>query len=301
MHAPLDRCKSVQERTAYDKFRKRSKAHRLANATIEIRGNHVQVKIPTTCPKQTRTWKREAITEFSRRSRFRMLCVAASVDWSQVPGADFITLTYPDEKVHWCPYERNKERQRFQRWIEKVHGVQVPTLWRVEWLPRKSGCFRGRVSPHLHLLVLRRSGAQRQEVMRAWGEAIGWTEFVSCKIIPLREGSKAAVYIGKYCGKVEPSERLDNLSYLTATGRHWGVVHKPLIPLAEVMEPQRLTAEQVLRLRQIAANLLPWFDTALHDGFTLIGKNAERIQRCQVVYEVRENALMALDEYGEIV
>lgn len=52
-------------------------------------------------------------------------------------------------------------------------------------------------------------------------------------------------------------------------------MHKRLVKWGEEVQLHFLTNAELKIIREHAAAFLPWYDLSMHDGFTLIGKNAD--------------------------
>jgi hypothetical protein len=251
--------------------------HRDEWYTIEQQGQFVRVRCRKLGYVKKGGGKRKKIYEFSRKSRFRVLQMLAKIEWEKVGESCFITLTYPDAQVHFDHQLRNYQRKQFWEWIEKTTGKQIPLVWRVEWKPRLSGACVGRVSPHLHILTFDGGALETEECRRKWMKVIGASEYTQVVAKPVPKGKAVAFYVSKYCGKVEPAGILDGVPYLAKTGRHWGWMRKPLLPLYPKGHEWPITDQEAATLRVRASAVLPWYDPTIDRGFTLLGDKAEKI------------------------
>lgn len=277
MSIPLVHCKPLDERMAHDRLEHFNRENPHTDFHVKVVGKCLKLIKVCGLKRRVVRSKRKAVTVFSPSARFRMLQMAASVDWETTGDCTFITLTYPDPKVHYDPKKRTQERSRFIRDLEQHSGRPLSCLWRTEWKPRLSGQLEGKMCPHIHLLVLCRVPGGRKWVEATWAKAIGWHEWLSVDFQVLEAGQKASVYVSKYVGKCDRATSLDNLSYLNKTGRHWGVTRKGLILWGSRWHVLRLSNDELRRLRTVAAAMLPWYDLSLHEGFTLIGEGAVKV------------------------
>lgn len=298
--APLDPCLTVAERTSFDRMQHHQRFDPKAKAIVTVVGSLLKVQVLGRKSMREKSNKRKRVTSFTQQSRWRMIQFAASVDWEKTGDSTFITLTYPDERVHSNEYERNLERWSFIRKMERFVDHPLPVLWRVEWVVRKSGINAGKVCPHIHLLVLCRVPVSRKRIELEWGATIGWGKFVSVNVQQLPKGQKASVYVSKYCGKVESSSSLDKSTYLSITGRHWGVCRRSLVKFGERIRLVWLSKDELKELRTAAVALLPWYDLGLHEGFTLIGERAERVIQGIVKRMVNRRGKISVDDEWSI-
>jgi len=246
--------------------------------TAVIQGKSVKVQLNRYRKVPKITTPRGDITEFSRKSRLRMLKRLATVDWQKIGISQFITLTYPDEVIHTDRHRRNRERYLIHRWIESTVGWQVSGVWRVEWKPRLSGVNKGKVLPHSHMLIFGSGHLDKEEVRSEWGRVIGKVKWVEVDVQHVPEGEAIACYVSKYCGKEEPPGILDNVPYVNKTGRHYGYLRRDKIPLHS--KKVFLLREKMLIdfLKGKASTIIPGYDTRYCEGFTLLGEAAESVK-----------------------
>lgn len=165
--------------------------------------------------------RREAVKEFSRASRRRMLDLLNSINRQKAPIPLFLTLTYPDvfpEDMVLVKKHIKTFRERFER-----KWGRYPVIWRLEFKRRKSGKNRGKVAPHLHFLFFRdlEPSVMYEWLSRSWYEVVG-----SGDPRHLRSGTRVEKvhswrgvlsYAAKYMGKLE------QLQGPESPGRFWGV------------------------------------------------------------------------------
>jgi len=223
--------------------------------------------------------KRGIIVGFTRASRFRLLKFIATVNWAEALPCLFITLTYPDAVVTTRTTLRNKHRYLFHRSIEKALGVNVPMIWRVEWVARKSGVNKGIILPHIHLLLFGVPFLDVELIRHRWSTTIGHSDWCSVWVEACKTSKHAALYVAKYCGKVEAAiPSLDKQPYLNI-GRQYGYTRKSLIPLCPNVRIA-LTSQQVVDDCRIEANhALRDYDLDRDESFTILGQAAMPIKR----------------------
>jgi len=115
------------------------------------------------------------ITEWSARSRSRMVRKFASVDWTalHVEGEPLgmVTLTYPGDWLAVCPTGRVAKRHlaAFRQRFRRAVGRRLDGAWKLE--------FQGRGAPHFHLLMpipaLVRGERFEAWLSRTWADIVG--------------------------------------------------------------------------------------------------------------------------------
>jgi hypothetical protein len=236
---------------------------------------------------------RGPITTFSRKARARMLRKIAEIDWQSAGPGLFLTVTYPDECAQHTMQERSCHRYLLHRWIENQLGGHVACVWRVEWMPRKTGTMVGQMLPHIHLLLFTPKGLDTEEVRRKWMSIIGSTRHTQIDLQRVELGSMVSVYAAKYCSKVADASILDNVPKRNRTGRHAGWLRTKLIPVHPKEVYERVGKAIVLALRKRACETLWWYDPRFDEGFTILGDTAIEV--------IREFYGMRLDDMGEFV
>ena len=222
---------------------------------------------------------RSIVRGFTPASRLRLLKFVATVNWSAITAGVFVTLTYPDCVSERKSDQRNRDRYLFHRYVEKKEKKQVAGVWRVEFMPRKSGQRKGEVAPHLHLLLFGVRFIAKEQVRAWWRKILGVQGPLATHIDAMNEGSKASLYIAKYMGKQQDINALDNLAYLNIRGRHYGFIRKGLIPMMPKETLINLTDEQIERLWAEGRGRLFSLHHEIKESFALLGDAAD------VVYE----------------
>jgi len=221
--------------------------------------------------------KRGEIAGFTPAARLRMLRTVATIEWRNVKESLFVTLTYPDQYVRATAHERNQDRHWFFRSIENYLDRKVGALWRLEWVPRKSGTLLGTMQAHVHLIVFGVRFIPYQEVNRAWRVALGAVGNVRTDVQKIRGGRDVAKYVSKYCSKKPESSSLVNTTYLNAPGRHWGMHRRTLIPFANRFLLSSLSAEEIRLAENAACMTFKFFTRGTDQGFSLFGPNGKKV------------------------
>jgi hypothetical protein len=206
-----------------------------------------------------------------------MLCGMNKVLWDRVGVSRFITLTYPDECVHWDNYKRNLERWKFWRMLESWAGDELGGCWRVEWKNRKSGIHEGKIAPHIHCMVFADLRLGMNTLSKLWGDAIGSAAppvVHSCRV----EAQDGVVcYVAKYCGKPDDSLLLECVSYLSKLGRHYGWFRDRCIPWAPRKVYYEVPHHLADWLRRVGIRKMPFLELMDKCGWTMIGDDAEAL------------------------
>jgi hypothetical protein len=238
---------------------------------VRIQGNCTEVSRIANFTKTPPGGARGRVCDFTSAARMRMMRFVAKIDWLSIGKSLFITLTYPDQVEEPSAKTRNNNRYLFQRYLEKHLKAKVPTLWRVEWKPRQSGRNKGKIYPHIHLLV---GGVQfvPHRAVRKWWRTIVHVNGPLCTDVQLVDGDGAAqAYICKYASKKASLDIVAYLNNLGIAGRHWGITRKHLFTMCPVRVLQKISDEQAEELRGLAACQFPNYDPLLGGGFTFLG------------------------------
>jgi len=221
--------------------------------------------------------KRKEIAGFTPSARLRMLRTVAQINWERVKPSLFITLTYPDKYLRATSHERNQDRHWWFRTIENYLNKKVGALWRLEWVPRKSGVRCGEWEAHVHLIVFDVPFLPKEVNNQAWRVALGAVGYVRTDVQRIRGGRDVAKYVSKYCSKKAESSSLVNASYLNAPGRHWGIHRRELIPFADRFLLSNLTPEEIHLAENAACMTFKFFTRGTEQGFCLFGRNGKKV------------------------
>lgn len=214
---------------------------------------------------------------FSRAARFRLLKFIATVDWEQALPCLFVTLTYPDACVATRATLRNQHRYLIHRHMEKALSVEIPMIWRVEWKARKTGVNKGIYLPHIHLLLFGVKFLDVELIRHRWAMTIGHNDWCSVWVEACGTSKHAALYVAKYCGKVEPGiPSLDKHAYLNS-GRQYGYTRKALVPLCDKRRIPINDQDLVDQVRTSASEILPSYRLDEDESFTVLGQNGKAI------------------------
>lgn len=183
--------------------------------------------MPTLLSKKSAVPLRGDITQFSRKSRRRMLLLLNRCDFSST-RAVFLTLTF-----HSIPKIEDATRA-FQKFMKRVRRrfPLVCGIWRKE--------FQERGAAHYHVILINMPYWGWKSILACWqactpdGGGSVWVKL-------LRSHKGIIGYVSKYIAKVS-SETVSPLlvvsPYLTAAekekiGRCWGYINKDALPLAQ--------------------------------------------------------------------
>lgn len=208
-----------------------------------------------------------------------MLSRVAEIDWVACGCGLFVTLTFPDDLLPNTYAERNKYRYLFNRYVEKLTGKQTGSVWRVEWVKRKSGRWLGTAMPHLHILYFGQVSVSEKTLRKHWARILSYKGHVQVKSKRVEVGKMAGLYVSKYCAKEEVSSLLDKVPYLNKTGRHCGWLRRHLIPVHPLRTVVKLNRAIVDWLRGRACETLWYYDARFDEGFTILGETALEIIR----------------------
>jgi hypothetical protein len=193
--------------------------------------------------------KRGRITEFSKRSRRRMMTGLAMINRDKAGVPSFVGLTYPDECLPVSERDVKRHLAAFRAAYVRRYGKKA-VLWRREYQTRKSGAFVGEQVPHVHLLVwdsslptvwcrdrdgrwfLAAAEAERAWLAETWCRIVGAPEETRAKHEAVTRHPKSwllpdswrgtLAYVSKYVAKVNEVE---------CEGRSWGYWWRELLPI----------------------------------------------------------------------
>jgi len=218
-----------------------------------------------------------AIGPFSRASRLRLLSYMNKIDWSITPEPCFVTLTYPDTVIHRDYSRRSLDRFLFLRYLEKHRKAKTPSIWRVEWKPRKTGELVGKLMPHWHLLLPTVTALNENVVREMWRRSIEHDLSYLDVDVRIVKGELGAVkYLAKYVSK---NLALGIYAYRNSGfrfGRHWGVTRKALIAMQRIVLDRYLTDDETDAVIQYAALTWPNQGTESPHGYTLLNPELAR-------------------------
>lgn len=232
-------------------------------ANLEVYEHAVKVTVKATSHRKKYAGAlRGKITEFSDRSRNRLIGFLNRIVWPSTP-VHFVTLTYPDQ----FPDSHGQiaaDLDVFSKRVQRAFpGVGI--VWRRERVERKSGTSIGKVAPHYHFFAFH-TAADTSEfwnfVRLAWTDIIFQHTDAKHYEVALIHGThvrtvdnrrQAIYYVSKYMTKSAPSSPNLATGEIETAGRAWGYWGKidasPLVVMA-------LTHAQLISLRLILAQHL---------------------------------------------
>lgn len=194
---------------------------------------------------------------FSDSSRHAMIEFLAKVE--RVPNF-FVTLTYSDDIAEQWYLNMRRDFEAFRKRMEYYYP-DIQAMWRIEFVPRKSGRLYGRLIPHWHLLVWMPESTPQARIDKIlegdgqlWRNA--WHEIThssdpnhlaafGCKVERIRSRKHAYAYCSKYLAK----ENEENVP----AGRRWGRIGK--FEFNTELETTLTTREYIHFKRLLAAYL----------------------------------------------
>jgi len=221
--------------------------------------------------------RRGRITEFSKKSRMRLLCHGARL--KKKAGGRFLTFTYRENKTDIPAAKHDLELMLL--WLKRKYP-QAAFIWRME--------YQGRGAIHFHVLALNVYFIPHGHLTRRWQEITGDDSYPDNK--PCRSKRKTMYYISKYLAKNTqagdnvginasvPSDDsgLVNLPYSdNYTGRWWGVINRKALPLASqtVIIVSVSDGRAFYELKRYARRKWRYLSRRIQ-GFTLFVNNPER-------------------------
>lgn len=257
---------------ARDRLRKSKR-----KASVTLQGEYLSWKDPTHHRLGKKPKKRKPICTFSQASRFRLLKQIAKIEWAKANKVLFCTLTYPDDKLPKDYDEQTIYRSHFWERLEAECEDPISAIWRIEWLPRKTGKHKGTSCPHIHLVIFGIGYIAYSTINQIWRKTLGTEGYVRTDIRRSTHKQRNALYVGKYAAKPEDVS-LVYASYLTDNlGRAWGTHRKNRLPVARIQEAEIPAGELAAELRNDAAGMSESIFTWGHGSFTLLGQRAKKL------------------------
>ena len=250
-----------------------------ANCVIEVCGNFVGVAF-LRGPLSKLPPERQEIKGFSAASRLRLFKLTNRIDYESAGRCTFVTSTWRDELGVPTSADVTYARSRFQRSLERLAGKEMPGLWRVEWKERRTGRWKGRLLPHVHVIYFKAGFLPVKDVGEAWSRAIGYRGRVSVKMNEITSLHMCLMYVSKYLAKLPAERNLDIASYLNTEpgGRHWGVFRKPLLPISEAVVIRVRPGQLVESIRKLATEAYVRTPQDREAGFCVFGEVAKRVR-----------------------
>lgn len=210
---------------------------------------HLRPTIKRDRPCRVVDWQRGAVNGFSRASRSRLGRLLAQVQWSALPPASFVTLTWHHLSDDWLAHFRT-----LLQWLRR-RGVRY--VWRLE-LQRPGARYlrRERGVPHFHLILWAPDGTlDLDSLCERWHEIADPRSLAhakhGAKAERLDSYRQASQYLRKYMSKC------DDAAWIATTPlsgrRTWGVSRDlPTAPLHDLYVDDR----GLVLLRRVAKRLL---------------------------------------------
>lgn len=171
--------------------------------------------------------KRGDVTNFSRKSRRRLMILLNRLDYTQTRAA-FLTLTFSGIPT---PKEAKRALKQFRmRLARKFPGASA--VWRME--------FQERGAIHFHLIIFAMPFWPQRDIQHCWEECTHEEKSI-VHINALRSRRKVLYYASKYIAKVEKGDSTTSLDLSPyqhtqepeSIGRVWGWINYEALPLAD--------------------------------------------------------------------
>ncbi len=201
----------------------------------------------------------------------------AKTDWAAVGKPLFITLTYPDALVPRHYSEMTAARSAVWRTLEEYAGKRLSAIWRIEYVPRRSGMYKGMHVPHIHLVVNEKGRLEYDRVNAAWGRALGTLDYVRTEVRRAKETRNALAYVAKYCAKPVSSSLVYPTYLSEARGRAWGILRKGDWPFASSVCGVIPPGPRADWLRAEANRIYEGCADHDRDSFRLLGDRADQL------------------------
>lgn len=213
---------------------------------------------------------RKAIEEFSCRSRLALLRLFNRMDFQRAGRMTFFTATYPDEVPDPTKDEFNDHVGKLWRVVERWSG-QTPMVWRKEFEYRKSGSRVGSFRQHLHVFGFKMPFLPAWELGKKWAKIIKSPRPCHFHMSEIETPRKAFRYVSLYIAKVPPTS--GNLAIVPnqATGRHWGIRRRELLPWGPPAFAKLQSVDELVILRRLCRRVWDGIPESNVDGFTLLG------------------------------
>ena len=189
---------------------------------------------------------------FSDGSRHAMIEFLAKVE--DTPDL-FVTLTYSDDVAAKWNERLHSDFELFRKQLE-YHYPKIRAMWRIEFVPRKSGYLIHQLIPHWHLLIWLPAGtpqARKDKILEndgqlwrnAWHKITHSTDEnhlaqFGCKVEPIKSRKHAYAYCSKYLAK-ETYEDIE-------AGRRWGRIGRFEQPVEMSTE---LTSREYIHFKRL--------------------------------------------------
>lgn len=242
---------------------------------LEIRGNLIRYKCGKAYSPPPAKQAGQRCQHFSSQARMRMIRYTSTLDFERIKKSLFVTLTMPDALWPRLFEKRAEDRNQWWKAMEEYVGHQFPALWRTEWEPRKTGLYKGKALPHIHMLLIGVSYIPMTVVNTEWKRALRWTGYCRTEVKRADAEEGALAYITKYCAKPVHHSLVIVPNLDSPDGGHWGVHRRGLVP--------RCPQHAIEGPPQGAIDwLMALYNTVMHgdgarpgESFTILGKYAK--------------------------
>lgn len=244
---------------------------------VTYQGRYFKWKMPTWHFENEQVPKRAEVTQFSQKSKKRMLELFNRLDWGNLGKCLFVTLTFPDECLPDSNRTISKYLHRFRVKLEKHLERKVPIVWKIEWEERETGARKNHVYPHFHLLIIGVPYIHHAKVNSWWRSIVRYknkprTETKGCK-----NRGRAFIYISKYCAKRNGSLVFGPYLNNPFNGRRWGTLRPELLPMATEHKLRSFETQHLRDAFYAALEGRPLINQYGNLTFTLLGDQAEDV------------------------
>jgi hypothetical protein len=205
---------------------------RKARVTVAVGGNTIRLTGPELAGDTMRAkalrhrqTTRGSITEFSKRSRNRLLSKLGAIDQRQILFRPLMfTGTYPED---W-PTSPARWKQDLQAFVKRLlrRYPSAAIIWRME--PQKRG------APHFHLLIFNIRFLPFGQAAAWWAEITNGNPASCSRVERVRSWRGVMSYASKYLAKLDGDDRqfLSGAGgkALPEVGRLWGVINAEALP-----------------------------------------------------------------------
>lgn len=230
---------------------------------ISLKKNDIRLYKPERDPRNHPQEKRKGITEFSRKSRHRLLEKLNRIDkraFGEAIKPRWITVTYPAEVGHKSWQEGKRDMRALWKRIERMFP-KASAIWREE--------YQKRGEPHFHMVMFN-APISKEKLKQIWCEVIGYHHpNQQVDVQKISNFRQIIGYVSKYMAKIDNKETtrliaavelapasgtadLDIKPKLAASkiidGRVWGVRGEKNIPWAVKMIFKVVEMEVIHRL-----------------------------------------------------
>lgn len=231
----------------------RAQNSRKSHAKIEVYADIVEVPVISRShlhKKPPNSTQRGTVTEFSKRSRVRMMREIAKI--RDMSNGYFVTLTYPGR---WNLHEQvpKQHLSAIRKRLERKFPLSG-TIWRLELKKRKTGASMGQIVPHFHLVIFG-TGVKKKELIKWMSE--NWNDIVDpedkdhlkagTNVRRIKNRRHVMAYVSKYIAKHESDEDRG------AWGRRWGMFGKLDKSMIYSIEIDR---SQFIKMREMVIGVL---------------------------------------------